>query len=74
MAGLLDKDILRLQIAVGDAEAMEVLESADDLGQIESNDGWGEDAISLAVTEDVEVAAGTVRDGPSEELIGVECA
>ena len=65
MSGLLDEDVFGFEVAVGDVHGMEVLESAEDLGDIEADDGGGEDVISLAVAEGVEVAAGAVRDGPA---------
>ena len=45
---------------------MEVVEGAEDLGNVEADDGGGEDVVGLAVAEDVEVAAGAVRDGPAQ--------
>jgi hypothetical protein len=68
VTGVLDEDVLGLEVAVGDAHAVEVVESADDLGQVETNNGGGENAVVLTVPEDVEVAAGTVWDGPGEEV------
>lgn len=65
VSGLLDEDVFGFEVAVGDVHGMEVLESAEDLGDIEADDGGGEDVISLAVAEGVEVAAGAVRDGPA---------
>lgn len=74
MAGLLNEDVFWLQIAVGNAHAVEMLESANDLRQVEADDGGREDAVNLAVEEDVEVAAGAIRGGPTEKLIGFNSA
>lgn len=72
VTGLLDEHVLWLQIPISDPHGMEVLERADYLGQIKPDHGGGENAVVLAVAEDVEVAAGAVRDGPAHELVGFE--
>lgn len=69
---LLNQDILRLQISVDDAHGMEMVERADDLSQIEAYDGRRENPIELAVTQDVEVAAGAVGNRPAQKLVGLE--
>nr|GMD50183.1 hypothetical protein Iba_chr11aCG10190 [Ipomoea batatas] len=45
-----------------------MLEGEDDFGEVEADDGGGKDAIVLTVAEDVEVAAGTVRHRPAENV------
>lgn len=69
MTRLLDEDVFGLEVSVDDALLMQVLESADNLRQVEADDGGGEDVIVLAVAEDVEVAAGAEGDAPADELI-----
>lgn len=69
MTRLLDEDVFGLEVSVDDALLMQVLESADDLRQVEADDGDGEDMIVLAVAEDVEVASGAEGDAPADELV-----
>lgn len=65
VAGLLDEDVFGFEVAVHDVHGVKVVESAEDLGEVEADDGGGEYVICLAVTEEVEVAAGAVGDGPA---------
>lgn len=69
MTGLLHEDVLRLQVSVNNPLPVEVAEGADDLRQVEADDGGGEDAVALEAAEDVEVAAGAVGDPPADELL-----
>ena len=69
VAGVLDEDVLGLEITVDDAEGVKMVESAEDLCQIEADDGGGEGAIALALAEMVEVAAGAIRGGPRQEAV-----
>jgi hypothetical protein len=68
VTGVLDEDVLGLKVTVGDAHAVEVVESANNLGQVEMNNGGGEYAVVFTVAEDVEIAARAVWDGPGEEV------
>ncbi|KAJ1399865.1 hypothetical protein SESBI_29987 [Sesbania bispinosa] len=61
-------------VSVSDAHGMKVVESAENLSKVETDDRRGENAVVLAVTKDVEVTTGAVREGPSEKLLGLECA
>jgi len=65
VAGLLDEDVFGFEVAVGDVHGVEVVEGAEDLGEVEADDGGGEHVVRLAVAEVVEVAAGAVGDGPA---------
>ena len=38
MVGLLGEDVFRLEVVVGDADGMKMLESAKDLGNVEADD------------------------------------
>lgn len=72
MTGRLDQHVFRLEVAVGDPHRVEVVEGADDLGQVKTDDGLRENVIVLFITEDVEVTAWAVRYCPGEEVVGVE--
>lgn len=49
VAGMLNEDVLWLEVAVGDAHGMEVVEGAEDFSEVEANDGRGENAVVLTV-------------------------
>lgn len=51
---------------------MKMVKRTDDLGQIEPNDCRRENTVQLTVTQDVKIAAGTVRNGPAQKLMGFE--
>lgn len=72
MTGALNKDVFGFEISVNDAQGMQVVESAEDLGEVKTDNGRGENAVVLMVTEDVEVRAGAVRDSPGEKIGGFE--
>jgi len=65
VAGLLDEDVFGFEVAVCDVHGVEVVEGAEDLGEVEAGDGGGEYVVCLAVAEVVEVAAGAVGDCPA---------
>lgn len=71
---MLYQDVLGLEVSVDDTQGMEVFQSTEDLGEVEPNCGRGENAVSLAVAEDVEVRAGAVRDRPGHQLRSLESA
>lgn len=62
-----DEDVLGLEVAVDDAEGVEVGEGHEDLGEVEADGALGEDAVGEGVAEGVEVAAGAEGDGVGEE-------
>nr|CAB3481378.1 unnamed protein product [Digitaria exilis] len=66
-----EEDVLGLEVAVHDAGGVELGDGGDDLGDVEAYRGGGEDAVGEGVAELVEVAAGAVRDGPGEEVVGL---
>uniref|UniRef100_A0A0A0KZB7 Uncharacterized protein n=1 Tax=Cucumis sativus TaxID=3659 RepID=A0A0A0KZB7_CUCSA len=49
---------------------MKVVERTNDLRQIKTNDSWRENPVQLTVTQDVKIAPGTVRNSPTQKLIG----
>lgn len=51
-----------------------MVEGAEDLCQIEANDGGRENPINLAVKEDVEITTGAIRNSPTEKLVGLDGA
>lgn len=46
---MLDEDVFRLEVAVDNVVGVEVLESAEDLGEVESDDDGAEDLLELAM-------------------------
>lgn len=51
---------------------MELLEGTDDFSKVESDDSRREDAVKLAEAEDIEVATGAIRCGPTKIIICIE--
>ena len=68
---MLNEHVLWFQVTVSDPHGMEVFESADDLGQVESDHGEGEDSVGLVVAENVEVAGGGGVDQRAEDVLGI---
>ncbi|KAB8087838.1 hypothetical protein EE612_012263, partial [Oryza sativa] len=69
VAGVLDEDVLRLEVAVHDAEAVEVLEREHQLRGVEPYRGDGEHPPGLAAPQRVQVAAGAPVDGEPDDAV-----
>lgn len=68
VTGLLDQNVLWFQVSVSDPHGVEMLKRTDDLSHVESNNGRAENAVVLTAKEDVEIAAGAIRDSPYEKF------
>lgn len=65
VARLLNENVFRFEVAIDDTHGMEVVERAEDLSHVESNDSGGKHVVGLAVPVNVEITAGTVRYCPA---------
>jgi len=71
VARVLDEDVLRLEVAVRDAEAVEVLQDEHQLRSVEPDDGLRERRLGAPpAPERLEVAAGAAVDGEADDVIG----
>lgn len=74
MAGILNQNVFRLEVPVHDSQGMEVLQSAEDLGEVKSDHSGGENPFVLTVTEVIEVGTRAIRNPPGEKFGSLELA
>lgn len=71
MAGMLNQNILRLQIPVHNAHAVKLFEGAHDFSKVKTDDKRRKNVVELPEAEDVEVAARAIRGGPTEIIVSI---
>lgn len=74
VAAVLDEHVLRLEVPVHDAEAVQVLKRQHQLRRVKPYDGVGEHLLGLPPAERVEVAAAAPVDGEADDGVGGEDA